>query len=125
MERRDFPDGRCSVTVSLRDRTGRTVEGEGSGTRTRQGVLRAAAEATLESLRQVIGGRVALSLGGIKAVRAFDGLVIITSIRIRDGERSWTLLGAQAGSEEAFLRAAALSILDATNRVLTPYLPQD
>ena len=63
--------------------------------------------------------RIHLELLGVKAVRAFDGWVVVARLGALVGERSLKLLGAASCEDEAALpRAAALAVLDGTNRVL-------
>lgn len=112
------PDGRCEVTVRLEwleKIHAATVE----GLETQQGRLRASSAATIDAVLQAAGDSVSLELLGIKAVHAFDGWVVVTSLRAEVKERTYRLLGSASCEEENdLLRAAALSVLDASNRVL-------
>lgn len=116
--RRTAPDGRCRVTVRL-EWCGRVLEGEAEGLDTHHGRVRAAAEATLAAALAAAWRRVHVALIGVKSVRAFDGWIVVVRLTAQVGERPLKLLGAASCEEEAELeRAAALAILDATNRVL-------
>lgn len=118
VEHEDFPDGRCRIRVVLEWTENRSFVGEASGTQTTQGWLRTSAQATLQAAEESAAGRLTLTLAGIKAIRAFDGWVVIAAVRARSEERTWALLGAQASQEDEFSGAAVRSVLDAINRVL-------
>lgn len=121
---RTFPDGRCTITVRLEWR-GEVFEGEAEGTQTQQGALRTAARAGLEAAaRAADRDSLGLSLLGIKAIRAFDGWVIISSVRAAGDARREHLIGAKACTEDRILEAAVLTVLDALNRILEPYLSE-
>lgn len=122
VEHEDFPDGRCRIRVVLEWREGTTYVGEASGTQTTEGWLRTSAQAALQAAEASTGGRLSLSLAGIKAVRAFDGWVVIAAVRARSVDRSYSLLGAQASHDDEFRSSAVRSILDAINRVLELYV---
>ncbi len=111
-------DARCTITVRLEwcdEIHTATVE----GLETQQGRLRASSAATIGAVLQATGDSVSLELLGIKAVHAFDGWVVVTSLRAVAKDRTYRLLGSASCEKEAdLLRAAALSVLDASNRVL-------
>ena len=88
------------------------------GLETREGAGRAAALATLLAAQAATGGRFSAELVGIKLVRAFDAWIVITALRARTQERSYSLLGSSGAPGEDTTRGAVLSILDAVNRVL-------
>lgn len=125
VEHDDYPDGRCRIRVVLDWTDDRTFVGEASGTQTTQGWLRTSAQATLQAAEASTGGGLTLTLAGIKAVRAFDGWVVIAGVRARSEERSWSLLGAQASRDDEFRSAAVRSVLDAINRVLELHVGED
>ena len=120
LEYEEFPDGRCQIRVHL-EWEGRKLMGEARGTITREGKLRTGAQAALSAVEKASDGRLSLSLLGVKAMRVFDAWVIIASLEGRSAERSYRLLGAQTCAEGGTVRAAALTILDATNRVFEKY----
>jgi len=80
--------------------------------------LRLAATATLKALEGILRGRVQFSLLGIKSFRAFDTDVVVVLMRTDQGA---PLVGASLASGDPY-RAAALAVLNATNRVLGNYL---
>ncbi|MBW3656753.1 MAG: hypothetical protein KY444_11675 [Gemmatimonadetes bacterium] len=80
--------------------------------------LRLAAAATLKALEGILRGRVRFSLLGIKSFRAFDTDVVVVLMRTDHGP---PLVGASLASGDPY-RAAALAVLNATNRVLGNYL---
>lgn len=122
LEHDEYPDGRCRIRVSMEWRDGQTFVGQASGTQTTEGWLRTSAQAALRAAEASTQGGLTLHLAGIKAVRAFDGWVIIAAVRARNTERSWSLLGAQASSDDEFRSTAVRSVLDAINRVLELHL---
>lgn len=117
-----FQDGRCRLRIRLVGPDGETFSGEASGTETLVGSLRTAAQATLQAAEAATGGRLTLSLVGIKAVRAFDSWVIIGAVRAESEQRTYGLLGAETAADGDTVTAAVRTILDATNRVLEKYV---
>jgi hypothetical protein len=116
------PDGRCRVTVRL-EWCGRTIEGHAEGLETHHGRVRASAEACLQAAVAAAGKRVHLSILGVKPVRAFDGWVVVVRVHGDAGARTVRLLGASSCEGEAGLeKAAALAVLDGTNRLLERYV---
>jgi hypothetical protein len=99
--------------------------GEAMGTGTLEGDLRASGEATVAAARAATGGKVAIVLIGIKAVRAFDGRVIIAAVEVRAAGPTLKLLGAHALTESDLPREGVLTVLGALNRVLGPLLERD
>jgi hypothetical protein len=111
-------DARCTVSVRL-EWCGEMHEGSAEGLETQQGRLRASSLATIGAVLEAAGERMSLELIGIKAVHAFDGWVVVTSLRAAAADRTYRLLGSASCEEESdLLRAAALSVLDASNRIL-------
>lgn len=80
--------------------------------------LRLAATATLKALEGILRDRVRFSLLGIKSFRVFDTDVVVVLMRTDHGS---PLVGASLASGDPY-RAAALAVLNATNRVLGNYL---
>lgn len=97
---------------------GRTYVGESEGEAGATMELRLAGLATLRALEQVLEGRVSFGLVGIKPMRAFDADVVVVLVRT-EGARA--LVGAALASGDPH-RAVALSVLNATNRLLGNYL---
>lgn len=115
------PDGLCRIAVTL-EWGGRSVSGDVQALDTHHGRVRASAEAALAAALAASGGGVQLELIGVKAVRAFDGWVVVVRVVARAGEKGFRLLGASSTEEEAGLeRASAQAVLDATNRVVERY----
>ena len=87
------------------------------------GRIRAAADATLAASVAAAGKRIHLEMVGVKAVRAFDGWVVVARLHGEAGGRIYSLLGsASCEREEGLIKAAALSILDASTRLLERYV---
>ena len=113
--------GRVIARVEL-EWAGRTHLGEYEGESGFALELRAAAAATLVALEEVMGGRVKFQLVGIKPFRAFDADVVVALLRSDvDGK---SLIGAALAADAPF-RAAAVAVLNATNRVLGNYLSNE
>jgi hypothetical protein len=115
-------DGSCRVGVRL-EWCGRTLEATSQGLETHHGRIRAAAAATLEAAVAAAGKRIHLELLGVKAVRAFDGWVVVVRVSGEAGGRQFRLLGSASCEDEGGLpKAAVHSVLDATNRLLERYV---
>lgn len=94
-------------------------EQEHEGLETHQGRLRAAASGTLGAALLAAGDWLRAELLGVKAVRAFDGWVVVTRLSAVVDGRTLRLLGAASCETEAELgQTAALAVLDALNRVM-------
>ncbi len=116
------PDGSGRVSVRL-EWAGDAFEGTVSCLETQQGVLKAASEAALIATlasTDVIGATpLELEVVGVKAVRAFDGWVVVTRINGSCGPDPHRLLGAAPCEREEDLPAAAVkAVLNACNRVI-------
>jgi hypothetical protein len=92
--------------------------GEAEGTQTLEGELRAGAQAAVVAATKAADGKLALSLRGVKAVRAFDSWIIVVSVGCRGEVENRRLIGAYPSEERDMARGAALAVMDATNRVL-------
>ena len=72
------------------------------------------------------GKRIHAELLGVKAVRAFDGWVVVVRLYAEVEGRTVRLLGAASCESEAGLaKGAAIAVLDATNRVLEKGLEEE
>ena len=117
------PDGSGRVSVRL-EWDGERYEGTAACLETQQGVLRAAAKATLvATMTSSAGGQSSspldLEVLGVKAVRAFDGWVVVTRIHGQAGAEQHRLLGAAPCESEDELPAAAVrAALDASQQLL-------
>jgi hypothetical protein len=116
------PDGSGRVSVRL-EWGGAFYEGTVSCLETQQGILKAASQAalaaTLRSTSAIAANEIDLEVVGVKAVRAFDGWVVVTRINGRAGADSYRLLGAAPCEEEEDLPGAAVkAVLNASNRVM-------
>jgi hypothetical protein len=111
-----LPSGRCRSKVVLEWKQGASFEGAAEGLGSQTGELRCAAEATVEALEQAVDGKVKLELLGVKAVRAFDAVVVIVSLSCHNG-KAQRVVGSYL-SEDELPRGAALAVLNATNRLL-------
>jgi hypothetical protein len=115
------PDGTRRIVVELEWR-GVTYRGTATGTGTPEGDLRATGEATVAAARFATVGKASVTLIGTKAIRAFDGRVIIAAVEVRTGGSPMKLLGAYAPSGSDLTSAGALTVLNALNRALGPIL---
>lgn len=116
------PDGRCRIGVRL-EWCGRTHQASVEGVETQHGRVRAAAGATLEATLAAAGKRVHLELVGVKAVRAFDGWVVVVRLQGEAEGKKYRLLGsASCEGDDLLTRASAHAVLDATNRLLSRFV---
>ncbi len=116
------PDGTGRVSVRL-EWGGHMYEGTVPCLETLQGVLKAASvatlTATLDSTASTSPSEIDLEVVGVKAVRAFDGWVVVTRINGSSGEERHRLLGAApCEGEEDLPSAAVKAVLNASNRVM-------
>ncbi len=116
------PDGSGRVSVRL-EWDGEFFEGTVSCLETQQGILKAASQAalaaTLQSTASVNARDIELEVVGVKAVRAFDGWVVVTRVNGTAGGDDYRLLGAAPCEEEEDLPGAAVkAVLNASNRVM-------
>ncbi len=118
------PDGSGRVSVRL-EWGGKMYEGTVSCLETQQGVIKAASQAALRATlasRQGNGNghaKIELEVVGVKAVRAFDGWVVVTRINGTKGEERYRLLGAAPCEGEDDLPSAAVkAVLNASNRLI-------
>ena len=110
--------GHCKVAVSL-EWSGRVVEGAAQRLDTHQGRIQAAASATVRAALLATGSGIEFEIAGVKSVRAFDGWVVIMRVNASIGATSHRLLGSSSCERDSELpRAAALAMLDASNRLL-------
>lgn len=117
-----LPEGGRLIVVEL-EWDEKVFRGEAIGTGTLEGDLRASGEAAARAAQAATGNKVSLALLGIKAVRAFDGRVIIAAVEVRTEGRPIKLMGAQVLTEGDLPPAGVLTVLGAVNRVILPYLP--
>src|SRR6266566_883276 len=86
--------GRCHAKVVLSWGDGRQFTGESDGVISQAGELRCCAEATVRALERVVQPKLGFELLGVKAVRAFDAVVVIVSLSARQETRASRLVGA-------------------------------
>jgi hypothetical protein len=118
---RDLMSAHCAVEVELERVDGRRVVGTRSGQPSAIGAIRIAAEAAVEALHLAVAMDQRFELVGVKSVRAFDQTVVLVLLTTRGPHGVVRLVGAAVGeSADAgdVTRAAVLSVLNASNRVL-------
>jgi hypothetical protein len=118
---RDLASAHCSVEVELERVDGRRVVGSRSGQPSAIGTIRIAAEAAVDALHLAVAEEQRFELVGVKSVRAFDQTVVLVLLTTRGSRGVVRLVGAAVGeSADAadVTRAAVLSVLNASNRVL-------
>ncbi len=120
-----FPDGSCEARVRTEWTREQSFQGEARGPQTLEGEIRAAATAALHAVSEAAGGSLELTLWGAKAIRAFDTWLVVVSVQARTEEDSLRLLGAHPCPDGNTARGAVLAALDAINRVVEPYLPEE
>jgi hypothetical protein len=111
-----LPSGRCRAKVGLTWRDSEAFTGESEGLASQAGELRCAAQACVNALGQAVQGAMTFELLGVKAVRAFDATVVIVSLST-SAEGDQRVVGSVL-TEADPARAAALAVLNATNRIL-------
>jgi len=89
-----LPSGRCHAKVVLSWADGRNFTGESDGVISQAGELRCCAEATVRALERVVQPKLGFELLGVKAVRAFDAVVVIVSLSAQQETRASRLVGA-------------------------------
>jgi hypothetical protein len=112
-----LPTGRCKARVTLTWQGEQRFEGVAEGLTSPAGELRCAAEACVIALTEAVEGKVKFDLLGVKAVRAFDATVVIVSLATQGGEVRRRIVGSVL-TEEDVSRAAALAVMNATNRLV-------
>ncbi len=114
-----LPNGRCRAKVGLTWRDSEAFTGESEGLASQAGELRCAAQACVDALCQAVSqSGLAFELLGVKAVRAFDATVVIVSLATTGGEGTDQRVVGSVLTETDPARAAALAVLNATNRIL-------
>ena len=113
--------GRVTCQVTLEFGPGEQITGEVSGQASPAGDTRLGAEAALRALETFTEETLKFELIGVKVVRAFDANIVITSLIQRGDDGPDRLLGCYL-AEGDLVRGAALSVLNATNRVLANFI---
>ena len=129
LEHEVTPDGSGVVSVRL-EWGGHTYEGTMPCLETLQGVLKAASQATLTatlaSTNSHHANGIDLEVVGVKAVKVFDGWVVVTRINGTSGEERLRLLGAApCEAEDDLPNAAVKAVLNASNRVMEQQIARD
>ena len=91
--------------------------GKASGQSSTMGDVRISAEAALKALHAFGAGDYKFELLGMKHLRAFDTNLLIVSVLVQQADRTVRVVGC-ALAETDTQRAAALAVLNATNRIL-------
>lgn len=114
------PAGRvtCQVTLQFSDEM---ISGQVAGQASPAGDTRLGAEAAIRALEAFTDKAIRFELIGVKVVRAFDANVVITSLIQHGDDGPERLLGCYLADGD-LVRGAALSVLNATNRVLSTYI---
>lgn len=111
------PGSRCAVQVVLGWKPGDGFSGKSDGVDSPTGQLRCAANATARALEQAFGEEVQLSVLGVKAIKAFDAVLVVVSLTSHSRGQDQRLVGS-CMVEDDLARGAALAVLNATNRLL-------
>ena len=115
------PSGQVNCLVSLEYGPGELISGKVSGQASSAGDVRLGAEATIRALESFTEGSISFDLIGVKVVRAFDANIVISSLMQRGDDGPERLLGCYL-AEGDLVRGAALSVLNATNRVMANFI---
>jgi hypothetical protein len=116
----ELPNTQCLARVVLERRTGDEFVGHAEGENSPQGQLRSAAQATAQALEAATHGQVALTVLSVKALETLETILVVVSLSSHLDHRSERLVGSVLTKERA-ARAAALAVLNATNRLLSIY----
>jgi hypothetical protein len=111
------PNGHCRAVVTLELTPDARWEGRAEGLASDAGEMRCAAEATLRAIERSVPNNLVFELQGVKAVRAFDTIVLIVSVISHRSGEAIRLVGSFL-AEQDHARGAALAVLNATNRIL-------
>ena len=109
-------NGGCRARVKLTLMDDMEYSGESEGLASQAGELRCSAQACVEALAKSVGDAVKFELFGVKAVKAFDSTVVIVSLALTGETGAHRVVGCCLTDDPC--RGAALSVLNATNRVL-------
>lgn len=116
-------DTRAQAEIALE---WRAVEYRGKATAHGHGAidLRVCAQATLDALHKLLGGRMSFRLIGVKSVKAFDDSVAIVALGVVDPETGGDrrLIGTAPACDDSVPQGVARAVLNATNRVLGNFL---
>jgi len=115
------PSGQVSCLVTLEFGPGELISGKVSGQASPAGDVRLGAEATIRALESFTERKLTFDLIGVKVVRAFDANIVISSLMQRGDDGPERVLGCYL-AEGDLVRGAALSVLNATNRVMGNYI---
>ena len=115
------PSGQVNCLVTLEFCPGELISGKISGQASSAGDVRLGAEATIRALESFTEGSISFDLIGVKVVRAFDANIVISSLMQRGDDGPERLLGCYL-AEGDLVRGAALSVLNATNRVMANFI---
>jgi hypothetical protein len=99
---------------------GKIYTGTAEGEAILAGEMRSCAQATLQALEAVIDGAARFNLIGVKATRIFDTELVAVLLRSEQA-KGQQLIGSSLVSESVY-QAAALAVLNATNRLLGNFL---
>jgi hypothetical protein len=116
----ELPNTQCSARVVLARRPGEEFVGQAEGENSPQGQLRSAAEATARALEAATHGQVGLTVLTVKALKKLETILVIVSLSGHIDHLSERSVGSVLTKERP-ARAAALAVLDATNRLLGTY----
>jgi hypothetical protein len=119
VQRIEEADMRVRVSVTL-EWQGNPVKGEATGEKGSNIELRTAALAALDAIDRVSEKPMGVRLAGVKQVRAFDAELTVVSL-FQAGPEFQKYLGVVLVNDDP-LRASALAVLHALNRVLGNFL---
>ena len=112
-----LPGDRCRAVVQVERPESGLHTGTAEGGIAPGDALRAVARAAGDAVSDALGPGITIRVRGVQAVEAFGQTVVIVSVAAQAKGRNQTLLGV-CDSGDNTPRAAALAILNATNRFL-------
>jgi hypothetical protein len=107
--------GKARAQVKL-EHDGKEFMGEAEGVSTPISDLRLGADALVRALQQFLGAGLQLEVLGVKLVRSFDADVAIVSVKLHGATKD-ALVGCCLAERDP-VRASALAVLNATNRIV-------
>ncbi len=112
-----FPNGMCQAEVELEHRSGEKIVGTANGSGYDIGSMRTAAMASVAALEKAVPAGPKWELQGVKSTSAFDSTIVIVAITAQTENGPIRLVGSYVTDDDRE-RAAAVAVLNATNRYL-------
>ena len=112
-----LPENRCQARVVLGWPDGSEFTATAQDEDSDSGRLRCAVEATVRSIERSVRGEMTLRVRGVRTIEESDTNIVVTLLSSQIMGETQSLVGSCI-MQEPPERSAALSVLDATNRLL-------